>query len=103
MARFTFKQGSMHYSPEMQDMILTFARRLARVMNKLSEEDARIVAFALDPSMDEYILGGWDKSNIIQESIETMVARNYSPAELANDNIVWNLESMADSISSGIY
>lgn len=102
MAELKFKRGSINYSEELQANILVFARKLASVMLGLNESDARIVAFALDPNMDSYILRYWNKREIIQEAIETMVARNYDPKELDAYNKEC-LYQMADSILSGLY
>lgn len=102
MKRFVLKRGSNFYNEDLRNAILIFARKLASVMAKLSEHDARIVAFALDPSLDGYVLGGWDKSDIIQEAIETMVARNYNPSEM-DELKEDNLYDIVDSINSGMY
>ena len=102
MANLVFKRGSINYSDELQEAILVFAQRLARVMDRLDEQDARIVAFALEPTLDRYLLGAWSKRDIIQEAIESMIRNNFNPKALDVDTEE-NIYDMADSINSGIY
>lgn len=77
MAQFIFKRGERNYTREEIDAIMIFVRRVAGILDKLSEKDARVISFAIDPTLDRYVLGGWDKRSVIQEALETMVANAY--------------------------
>lgn len=104
MRRFNFKKGEINYSDEQKVAILMLARKVAYIMNKLSEKDARVIAFAIDPTLDRYVLGGWDKDEIIQEAVEDMAQYHFDPRYLTDGNpILDNLLDMADSIQTGIY
>lgn len=85
----------MHYTDDEIDAIMIFARRVAGILDKLSEKDARVISFAIDPTLDKYVLGGWDKRNVIQEALETMVANAYP------NGIDDKLYDVVDSIEYG--
>ena len=104
MAQFKFKKGSINYSDEQKVAIMMLARKVASIMDDLNEHDARVIAFAIDPTLDRYVLGGWDKREIIQEAVEDMAQYQFNPAYLTPGNpILDNLLDMADSIQSGMY
>ena len=95
MARFIFKRGEINYTDEEMEAIMIFVRRVAGILNKLSEKDARVISFAIDPTLDKYVLGGWDKQGVIQEALETMVANAYP------NGVDDNLYDVVDSIEYG--
>lgn len=104
MAQLTFKKGEANYTEEQIQALYIFAHKIASILDRLSESDARFVAFAIDPTLDQYVLGGWDKRNIIQEAIETMIADRFSPEQMNSDtDLEENLFSVSDSIKTGVF
>ena len=104
MAGLNFKRGTANYTKEQQQALYIFAHKIASILDRLSESDARFVAFAIDPTLDQYVLGGWDKRSIVQEAIESMIADRFSPEQINSDaDLEENLFSIADSIETGVF
>ena len=93
MSKLQFQKGEAHYSREELNAITIVARKVAAVMDKLSERDARLLAFFFDPGLDRYVLGGWDKRDIIQQAIEDAIGDN-SDIPYWMDNIYDYVESL---------
>ena len=91
---FKLKLGLMNYSPEEIEVITIVCKKIASIMDKLNESDARTLAAFIDPTLDRYVLGGWDKRDIIQEAIEDSVKEN-------TDKSYWmdNMYDIAEAIS----
>lgn len=94
MAALKFKRGLINYSQEEIEVITIVYKKIASIMNKLNESDARTLAAFFDPTLDRYVLGGWDKRDIIQEALEDSVKEN-------TDKGYWmdNMYDIADAIS----
>lgn len=104
MAALQFKKGSLNYTQEQQQALYVLARRVASILNRLSEHDARIISYAIDPALDQYVLEGWDKRSIIQEAIEDMIADRFSPEQLSSDvDLEGDLFSISESIEMCLY
>ena len=98
MAGLKFKRGSANYSEDELQAISLVAQRVAYIMDNLSENDARLLAGFMDPSLDQYVLGGWSKRDVIQEAIEDMI-------DFHSNNPYWmdNIFNFADEMMRGTY
>ena len=98
MAGLNFKRGTANYSADEQQAITIVAQRVASIMDRLSENDARLLAGFMDQGLDRYILGGWSKRDIIQEAIEDVIDFNSS-------NPYWmdSVFDFADKMMRGTY
>ena len=93
---FKFKLGLMNYSRDDVEVITTVIKKIASIMDGLSESDARVLAAFIDPTLSRYELGGWHKRNVIQEALEDVVKDN-------TDKGYWleNMYEIADAMSYG--
>ena len=91
---FKFKLGLMNYSQEEIEVITIVCKKIASIMDKLSESDARTLAAFIDPTLNKYILSEWDKRDIIQEAVEDSIKENTNRGYWMD-----NMYEIADAIS----
>ena len=91
---FKFKLGLMNYSQDDIRAITTVVKKIASIMDGLSESDARVLAAFMDPTLSRYELGGWYKQDVIKEALEDVVKDK-------TDKGYWleNMYEIADAIS----
>lgn len=78
-----------------------FGNRLHAVLRKLDDRDIRILAFAVNPTLDKYVLGGWSREDITNEML-IKLSKNFKDVVSQKESLcVENIFDIAESIYYG--